>query len=436
VAALPYKRMVRAWCLYDWANSSFATTIMAALFPPFYRSLAIHAGLSSARATAFWGYTTALALLVIALAAPVLGAISDFTGGKKRFIAFFAGLGILATCCMAFIGAGCWRTASMVFLVGNVGFAGANVFYESLLPHVARDGDIDRVSSKGYALGYLGGGLLLATNALWVMHPGWFGMPDRIFAVKASFISVAAWWGCFAVPLFRHVPEPHCGREHAPTLNPLRAGFARLAATSREVARYRHLLIFLLAFWIYNDGIGTIIKMATAYGDEIGIGVGHMTAALVVTQFVGFPATMGFAALAGRIGAKRALLLGLGVYTLISFGAYFMRTPLHFFLLAFFVGLVQGGTQALSRSLFGAMVPKHKSAEFFGFFSTTAKFAGIAGPLLFGVVSQFTGRSRLSIVSLIVFFVVGGLVLLLVDEEEGRRAAEADVESWVIGSHP
>ena len=429
MALSPYRKVIRAWCLYDWANSAFATTVMAALFPPFYRSLAIRAGLAPNQATACWGYTTALALLLVALAAPVLGAISDYTGGKKRYMACFAGLGVLSTFCMVFLGPGAWRVAALVFMGGNFGFAGANLFYESLLPHISRENDMDRVSSKGYALGYLGGGCLLMLNALWVMRPQWFGMADRLFAIKVSFASVAVWWGVFSVPFFRHVPEPPRGRDDGPALNPLRAGFERLGETFRDVARYRQLLTFLLAFWIYNDGIGTIIKMATAYGDEIGIGVGHMTGALVITQFVGFPATLLFASLAGRIGRKRALLLGLGVYACISIGGYFMRTPAHFFLLAIMVGLVQGGTQALSRSMFGAMVPKHKSAEFFGFFSTTAKFAGIAGPLLFGVVSHLTGHSRLSIVSLIVFFTVGGLLLLRVDEAAGCRAArmaEAD----------
>jgi UMF1 family MFS transporter len=420
-----YGKIINAWCMYDWANSAFATTIMGALFPPFYRALVTESGLAGNTATAYWGYTTSIALLMIALIAPVLGAIADYTGGKKRYVAFFAGLGILATATFVFIGTDTWLLASILYIGGNVGFAGANIFYESLLPHIARKGDIDQVSTKGYALGYVGGGILLVINVLWVMKPEMFGMPDLAFALRASFFSVSVWWGLFSIPLFRHVPEPPAARETGPAIHPVKAGFSRLANTFREVTRYKQLLIFLIAFWIYNDGIGTIIKMATAYGDEIGIELTDMIIALIILQFVGIPFSFLFGTLAKKIGTKRSILLALGVYTLISIGGYFMRTATHFYVLAFLVGTVQGGSQALSRSLYGAMVPQHKTAEFFGFFSTSSKFAGIAGPLLFGVVSQTAGQSRLSIVSLIIFFIVGGLLLTRVDVEEGIRVAQA-----------
>jgi UMF1 family MFS transporter len=206
----------------------------------------------------------------------------------------------------------------------------------------------------------------------------------------------------------------------------VRAGFRRLSRTLRQISQYKQLLLFLVAFWMYNDGIGTIIKMATAYGDEIGIGLTDMTIALVMMQFVGIPFAFGFGWLAKRLGTKRSILLALGVYTLVSIAGFFMQTALHFYILAFAVGMVQGGSQALSRSLYGAMVPKSQSAEFFGFFSTSSKFAGILGPLLFGVVSQIAGGSRLSIISLIVFFIVGGLLLTRVDEQEGIRVAREE----------
>ena len=426
-----YKRTINAWCMYDWANSAFATTIMAAMFPPFYRALVTEAGLAENTATAYWGYTTSIALLVIALIAPVLGAMADYTGGKKRYVAFFAGLGILSTAAFVFIGTDTWLLASILFIGGNLGFAGANVFYESLLPHIAQKDDIDQVSTKGYALGYVGGGILLIINVLWFMKPEMFGMPDVAFALRASFFSVSVWWGLFSVPLFRRVPEPPAARETGPAVNPVRAGFSRLAVTLREITRYKQLLVFLIAFWIYNDGIGTIIKMATAYGDEIGIGMTDMIIALIITQFVGIPFSFLFGTLAKKLGTKRSIMLALGVYTLISIAGYFMQTAIHFYILAFVVGTVQGGSQALSRSLYGAMVPKHKTAEFFGFFSTSSKFAGIAGPLLFGVVSQVTGGSRLSIVALIVFFIVGGLLLTRVDVQEGIRVAR-DAERTLL----
>jgi UMF1 family MFS transporter len=430
-----YRKIINSWCMYDWANSAFATTIMAAVFPPFYRELATTAGLRDADATAAWAYTTSGALLLIALLAPVLGAISDHTGGKKWYVAFFAGLGILATGLFVFLGDDTYLLGSILFIVGNVGFAGANIFYESLLPHIAKRNDIDQISTKGYALGYVGGGILLVINALWILKPELFFMPNVGFALRASFFSVAVWWAVFSIPLLRNVPEPPVVRtgDEVEDIKVVRAGFQRLAHTFRRITRYKQLLIFLVAFWIYNDGIGTIIKMATAYGDEIGIGQDSMVIALIITQFVGIPFSFGFGWLARRLGTKRSILLGLGVYTLISIAGYFMQTATHFFILAFLVGTVQGGSQALSRSLYGTMVPKNQSAEFFGFFSTSSKFAGILGPLIFGLVSQLAGASRLSILSVIIFFVVGGLLLTRVDEDEGRRVArQEDVEAELV----
>jgi MFS transporter, UMF1 family len=421
-----YRKIVNSWAMYDWANSAFATTIMAAMFPPFYRSLVLAAGHSESQATAYWAYTTSVSLVLVFFLAPILGAISDHTGGKKRYLAGFAAIGIIGTGLFAFLGDNTYLLGSILFMLGDLGFAGANVFYESLLPHVAREGDIDQVSTRGYALGYVGGGILLVLNVLWYMKPALFFMPTTGFALRAAFFSVAVWWAVFSIPILRNVPEPPVVRGPREPGNVVAAGFRRLGQTFGEMRRYRQLLLFLVAFWIFDDGIGTIIKMATAYGDEIGIGVTDMTIALIITQFVGIPCSFAFGWLARRIGSKRGVLVGLSIYTAISIAGYFMHTALHFYLLAFAVGLVQGGTQALSRSLFGSMVPKAKSAEFFGFFSTSSKAAGVAGPLLFGVVSQLSGNSRLSIVSLIVFFVVGGLLLTRVNVADGVRVAKEE----------
>jgi len=411
--------------MYDWANSAFATTVMATLFPPFFRTLALNAGVKGAQVTALWGYASAACMLLIAVTAPILGAAADCAGRRKRWLAAFAALGIIATASSAFLGPRAWRTAGLVFVAANLGFAAANVFYDSFLPHVAGPHEIDRVSARGYALGYLGGGLLLVVNALWVMMPYRFGMPGRDFAVRASFLSVAVWWFAFSIPFFRRVPEIPSAAS-APGRNPLAQGFRQVWATFREIRRYRQLAVFLVAFWIYADGISTIIRMATVYGAEMGIGLQHMVIALVITQFTGIPFTMLFGSLAGRIGAKRSLFIALGCYAVISLMGFFMRTAAHFYVLAILVGMVQGGSQALSRSIFGSMVPKHKTSQFFGFFSTSAKFAGIAGPLLFGAVSQLTGNSRLGILSLVMFFVAGACVLCFVDVEAGIRAATTD----------
>ena len=324
-----HRRAVRAWCLYDWANSAFATTVMAALYPPFFRTLAVAAGLPESRATAYWAYTTSIALAIISLAAPVLGAVADSAGARRRFLAAFAGLGVAATAAFVANGDDTWRLAAVLFILGTIGYAGANVFYESLLPGLGHGDELDRISSRGYALGYLGGGILLVVNAAWILQPTLFGMPDTGFAVRASFVSVALWWALFSIPVLRHVPEP--GRA-SQRIHPLRDGVSRLAATFRDIRRYRQLLVFLCAFWIYHDGISTIIKMATAYGDEIGIGLGDMVGALVLTQFVGIPSTLLFGRLAGRIGSKRAITLGLAVYAVICIGGYFMHTAWQFYI--------------------------------------------------------------------------------------------------------
>ena len=421
-----YRKIINSWAMYDWANSAFSTTIMAAVFVPFYRSLVMATGMSKADATAYWGYTAALALFIVALMGPILGAVSDHTGGKKRYVAFFAGMGILGTALLVFLGEDTYLLGSILFIIGNVGFAGANIFYESLLPHIARKDDIDQVSTRGYAMGYVGGGILLVINVLWIVKPAWFFMPGEGFAARASFFSVAVWWALFSIPLFRNVPEPPVVRAARESANALAAGFQRLGHTFRQMRQYRQLLLFLVAFWIYNDGIGTIIKMAVAFGDEIGIEINVLITAVVIMQFVGIPCAFGFGRLARHIGTKRSILIGLVVYMLISIGGYFMQTAAHFYILAFMVGLVQGGTQALSRSLYGAMIPKSQAAEFFGFFSTSSKFAGIVGPLLFAVLSQITGGSRLSILAIIVFFIAGALLLMRVDEQEGIRVAREE----------
>jgi UMF1 family MFS transporter len=411
--------------MYDWANSAFATTIMAAVLPPFFASVAA-GGLPKHLATAYWAYISSAALLIVAFGAPILGAIADHSGAKKRFLAIFAALGILATTLLFLVRSGDWLLCAVFYILGEIGFSGANIFYDSLLPHVAKPEDMDQVSTKGYALGYLGGGLLLAVNLGMIMAPQYFFLPNSEIAVRASFVTVGLWWAIFSVPLLRRVGEPKAAWTSGESANPLRAGLQRLQRTFHDIRRYRELLKFLIAFWIYNDGIGTIIKMATIYGAEIGIGQSDLIGALLLTQFVGVPFSLLFGKLAKRFGAKPSIYVALGVYTMISLAGYFMSQAWHFWLLAGMVGLVQGGSQALSRSLYSAMTPKSKSAEFFGFYDMSSKFAGIVGPIVFGVVGQLAGSSRLSIVSVIAFFVIGGALLTLVKEQDGIRLANEE----------
>ena len=419
-----YHRVINAWAMYDWANSAFAVIILTAVFPVYYRSLATHAGYAPEDATAYWAYTTSLSLLVVALIGPVLGAMADVVGGKKRFLGVALILGVLGSASLAFLGDDTFILGSFLFAIANLGFAGGNIFYEALLPHIARPTDVDRVSARGYAFGYLGGGLLLVINALWLVRPEWFWIPDRESALRACFVSVAAWWIVFALPLFRNVTEPCTCEQRSSSAHMVVNGLRRLAATLRQIRRYRQLALFLVAFWIYNDGISTIIKLAAAYGDEIGIHHNDMLIALILTQLIGFPSSIGFGRMAHHIGAKRSILVGLAVYALISVAGFLIRTAWQFYALAIVVGLVQGGTQALSRSLFTTMVPKTRSSEFFGFFSTGEKMAGIIGPAIFGMIGQLTGSSRWGIISVVVLFVTGAFILGRVDELEGRRVAE------------
>ena len=421
------RKETRAWAMYDWANSAFVTSIGAAILPVYYQQVA-GVGVPGHLRTAYWGYTQSVAAVIIALAAPILGAAADYLGIKKKFLSFFVAIGVTASALLYFVTEGDWLFASLVFIVGNIGFAGSEIFYESLLPHIAREDEIDRVSTGGYAIGYLGGGLLLALQLVWISSPGSFGMPDAGQASRISFVSVALWWAIFTVPLLRTVPEPERRLEpgEASGANAIRSSFARVAATFRQIRGHRHVFLFLLAFWFYNDGINTIIKMATIYGAEIGIGRNDLFGALLLVQFVGIPATFAFGALAARIGAKRGVYLALVVYTGIAVLGYFMREAWQFWVLACAVAMVQGGSQALSRSIFATIVPKGKSSEFFGFYSISGKFGNIVGPLVFARVSQLAGSSRLSILSLIVFFVGGMILLSRVDIEEGRRAAQAE----------
>jgi UMF1 family MFS transporter len=420
-----YHRVINAWAMYDWANSAFAVIILTAVFPVYYRALATNAGRAPEDATAYWAYTTSLSIFVVAVIGPVLGTIADIIGGKKRFLGVALIFGVLGSASLALLGDDTFILASLLFAIANFGFAAGNIFYEAMLPHIARPSDFDRVSARGYAFGYLGGGIFLLFILVLLLRPGWFWIANREFAVSASFVGVAVWWLVFSMPLFRHIHEPRNVERSSSSVGVFRDGFKRLLNTLNHIRHYRQSTLFLVAFWIYNDGISTIIKLAAAFGDEIGLAHNQMLIALILTQFIGFPCSIGFGILARKFSPKSAILFGLGIYMLVSIGGFFMTNAAHFYVLAVVVGLVQGGTQAISRSLFALMVPKTQSSEFFGFFSTGEKMAGIIGPVIFGSIGQLTGSSRWGIVSVTVLFIVGAALLYGVNETEGRRVAEA-----------
>jgi UMF1 family MFS transporter len=419
-----HRRELRAWAMYDWANSAFWTTVIVAVFPPFFSDYAA-AGLTPAEATARFAWSTTFAVTLVAMIGPILGAVADYRAMKKKLLAVFMAVGVTATLLMATIDRGNWTYAALLFVIANIGVAASQVFYDSLLPHIAAPDELDRVSTSGFAVGFLGGGVLLLVNLAWILSPATFGLPDTVAAIKLSFASVAFWWLIFSIPLMRRVPEPPRALEADETgaENSIRAALVRVWETFHELRGYRQAFLMLVAFLLYNDGIQTIIRMASIYGAEIGIDRNAQIAAFVVVQFTGIPCSFGFGWLAGRIGAKRALYLALTVYIGISILGYFMTTTWHFFALAFLVGMVQGGSQALSRSLFARMIPKHKSSEYFGFFSVFEKFAGIFGPALFAASVTLFGSSRAAILSVIVFFIVGAAVLTRVNVAEGEARA-------------
>ena len=407
--ALLKNRPVLAWALYDWANSAFATTVMAGFFPVFFQKF-WSVDVTPTGTTSRLGYGNAVAGLVIALLAPILGAIADRGGRRKQFMFAWTLLGVAATGALYLVGHGQWFAALALFAVGTIGFNGGVVFNDSLLLDVAQPQELDRVSAFGYSLGYLGGGLLFLINVVMVSKPALFGFASSAQAVQASFVTVAVWWLLFTLPMMRWVREQQSG-PHLSFGAAIGVGFRELRNTIVHLRQYRTVVMFLFAYWFYIDGVNTIIKMAVNYGTALGLDTNSLLTALLVTQFVGFPSALLFGWLGDRIGARRGILIGLVVYVFITVYAYFLNTETEFFVLAVAVGFVQGGVQCLSRSLFGRLVPEGKNAEFFGFYNMMGKFATVLGPLLIAVVAALTNNERASIVSLVILFAIGGVLL-------------------------
>jgi UMF1 family MFS transporter len=431
-----HTREIRAWAMYDWANSAFMTTIIL-VFPIYFVSVAA-VDLPKAKADEIYAWATALAMVMVALMAPVLGALADRTGIKKKMLAGFMFFGVTTTASLYFVDRGEWVMGAALFVLASIGINASFVFYESLLPHIAGEEDIDRVSSAGYALGYLGGGLILAINLLWISFPERFGFPDAGVATRVSFVSAALWWLLFSIPLFRRVPEPphRLDTGPRPSGSAVRVAVTQLRESVRDLRSYPQAFLLLVAFVLYNDGIQTVIRMATLYGTALGISQNALILAVLMTQFVGVPFAFLFGSLARKLGTKRSIFMALAVYVGITIFAFRMTTAAEFFVLAFAVAMVQGGTQALSRSLFATLIPRYKSAEFFGFYGVFDKFGGILGPALFALVIRISGSSRPAILATVVFFLAGGAVLWFVDVDKGRRAAREAEEREALALAP
>ncbi len=423
------RKAIAGWSLYDWANSAFATTVMAGFFPIFFKQY-WSAGADATVSTARLGLANSIGGVLVAACAPLLGAIADRGSSRKRFLIFFAFMGVVMTSSLTFVAHGNWQLAAFLFVCATIGFSGSNIFYDALLTVVSPEKKLDQISALGFAVGYLGGGVLFSFNVWMTLRPETFGFADAVAAVKFSFLTVGIWWAVFSLPLIIFVKEPDGAREQA-GFAMLRAGARQLGSTFREIRHLKTIALFLAAYWLYIDGVDTIVRMAVDYGMSIGFEPNDLILALLMTQFVGFPSAIAFGQIGRKIGAKRAILIAIGVYLIISIWGAFMKERHEFFIMAGAIGLVQGGVQALSRSFYARIIPADKAAEYFGFYNMLGKFAAVIGPVLMGGTGLLVRSlgyssdtaSRVSITSLALLFIAGGTLLLFVDEEKGRREA-------------
>ena len=415
------KRAVWSWAFYDWANSAYSTTVMAGFFPLFFKEYWADPH-NPSQSTFYLGMANSIASIVVAALAPLLGSVADQGSAKKKFLTFFAFLGVIMTGGLWMVAQGNWQMAVLFYVIATIGFASGNVFYDALLPGLASEERVDAVSSLGFGLGYLGGGLLFLVNVFMYLKPEIFGIPDGATAIKLSFLSVAVWWAVFTIPLILFVPEPK-NYENIDFNNAIRMGWVQLVQTFKEIRNMKVVGTFLLAYWFYIDGVDTIIRMAVDYGMSLNFPGESLIIALLIVQFVAFPAALIYGWLASKIGAKTGIMVGITAYSFITLLGYFMTEAWHFYVLAILIGLFMGGIQALSRSLYTRIIPPEKSAEFFGFYNMLGKFAAIIGPTLMGTISLVTGSARLGILSILLLFILGAFLLNKVDLDEGKRLA-------------
>lgn len=405
--------------MYDWANSAYMTTVAVAVLPAYFASTVVPSqgfplfGMHIP-AVSLWGYLVSAAALTVFLLAPALGAAADYTGNRKRMLMLFCAMGSFASIGLLGIGPGMVWPCMALFFLSQVGFAAGNVFYDAFLPHIAAPQDMDNVSGKGFAYGYLGGGLQFALALAMVAGHAHFGI-NKDTAARIAMASAGLWWGLFALVTFKGLPEPAGQPISGGACTYIRLGFSRLRGVFTRIRGLQGVLPFMLAFLFYNDGVQTVISMATIYGKtELGLSTTVLMATLLIIQFVSIGGALGFSKLAGRIGTKNALMLGVALWTAVCAYAYTITTPAQYLGLGMVVGLVMGGTQALSRSLFARLMPADRSAEFFGYYSVLSKFSAIGGPLVFGVVTQATGSARGAVLWIIAFFIIGLGLLLFV----------------------
>jgi MFS transporter, UMF1 family len=418
-----FDRKVIAWALYDWANSAFATTVMVVFFPLFFKQY-LTAGQDAATSTFWLGIANGTSSFVLAVMAPWLGALADKGNAHVRFLAAFTAIGVIPTALLAFVGPSSWISAAVLFAIASVGFWGGLIFYDSMLVHVAPRGRMDSVSGFGYALGYLGGALLLVVNVVMYARPALFGLPDPQTAIRASFLMVAGWWVLFAIPVLRNPPikGPAIAMSRA-----WREGFAELVRTFREIRKYRPVVFFLLAYWMYIDGVNTIMKMSVDYGLALGFPADSLIAGILMIQFIGFPATLLFGWLGDRLSPLVGIFVAIAVYGAVTFYAVLMTEITEFYVMAAAIGCVQGAIQAMSRSYYGRLIPVDRAAEFYGFYNMMGKFAAVLGPFLMAATALITGNSRAAILSVALLF-LGGAIMLAFATRQSRIGTAAAQE--------
>ena len=406
-------REERSWILQDFGNSAYSITITTAILPLFFKSVAA-SHLADATSTAYWGYANSLATLLIALLAPLLGTIADFRGVKKNLFTAFTLVAILSSAMLATVGEGQWIYALVIYVITAVAFNGSSIYYDAFLTDVTTDERMDEISSKGFGFGYLGGTIPFIISLGIILSAERLGLTVTL-ATQMAFLITAVWWMIFTIPMLKNVKQKYY-IEGKPSK--IKESFLMLAATARDIVKNKMVLYFMIAYFFYIDGVHTVITMATAYGVDVGVDSDRLLIILVAIQLVAFPFALLYGKLAKVFGARKMILTGIITYTFISIYGFFLKTELDFWILAMLVASAQGGIQALSRSYFGKLIPKNKSAEYFSIFNIFGKVSSIFGPLLMGIVISITGETRYGILSLIILFVLGAFFFLKIKDEE------------------
>jgi MFS transporter, UMF1 family len=408
----------KSWVFYDWANSAYSILITTAIFPLFFKAAADGAGLAGSTSTAYLGYANSFGTLIVSISAPILGTIGDFRGYKKRLFTIFAILGIVFTALLAVVPSNQWLLLLLCYIITVIGFGGANIFYDAFLVDVTSEERMNRISSRGFAMGYIGSTIpfILGIALILLSQQGILPLSVTV-ASQIAFAITALWWGIFTIPMLKNVEQKYYVERVA---NPISSSFKRMIQTFKHIKAYRPLFLFLIVYFFYIDGVHTIITMSTAYGTDLGITSTNLLIILFATQVIAAPFAILYGKLADKFSGKKMLLVGIFIYIIICIYAYFLKTTLDFWILAMLVGSSQGGIQALSRSYFAKLVPKEHANEFFGFYNIFYKFASILGPFLVGVTAQLTGSTNSGVFSLVILFIIGGAILLRVPETTGK----------------